>query len=69
MDITFTNCEKQLTHLVSSERGLDGKLFVEFVALILISCIHQRMKAQNLYKKCTMHHAPASGQTGCDRML
>jgi transposase len=40
---------------VSSERGLDGKLFVEFVVLILISYIHQRMKAQNLYKKYSMH--------------
>ncbi|MDL2275667.1 IS1634 family transposase [Desulfosarcina sp. OttesenSCG-928-G10] len=54
----FGNIKERLNMrrlLVSSERGLDGKLFVEFVALILISYIHQRMKAQNLYKKYTMH--------------
>ncbi len=41
--------------LVSSERGLEGKLFVEFVALILISYIHQKMKENNLYKRYSMH--------------
>jgi transposase len=54
----FGNIKERLNMrrlLVSSERGLDGKLFVEFVALILISYIHQRMKAQGLYKKYSMH--------------
>ena len=41
--------------LVSSEKSLDGKIFVEFVALILISYLHKRMKEQELYKKYTMH--------------
>ena len=53
----FGNIKERLNMrrlLVSSERGLDGKLFVEFVALILISCLHQLMKAQKLYKKYTM---------------
>jgi transposase len=54
----FGNIKERLNMrrlLVSSERGLDGKLFVEFVALILISYIHQKMKAQGLYKKYSMH--------------
>lgn len=54
----FGNIKERLNMrrlLVESERGLDGKLFVEFVALVLVSYIHQRMKAQNLYKKYTMH--------------
>lgn len=54
----FGNIKERLNMrrlLVSSERGLDGKLFVEFVALILISYIHRRMKEQELYKKYTMH--------------
>jgi transposase len=40
--------------LVSSERNLDGKLFVEFVALILISYINKKMQEQGLYKDYTM---------------
>lgn len=40
--------------LVSSERNLDGKLFVEFVALILISYINKKMQDQGLYKDYTM---------------
>lgn len=36
---------------VSSERSLDGKLFVEFVALILISHLHKKMKDSLLYRQ------------------
>ncbi len=54
----FGNIKERLNMrrlLVSSERGLDGKLFVEFVALILISYIHQKMKENDLYKQYSMH--------------
>ena len=40
--------------LVSSERSLDGKIFVEFVALILISHLDKKMRDAGLYKKYTM---------------
>jgi len=40
---------------VSSDLSLDGKLFVEFVALIFISYIHKAMLDAHLYTKCTMH--------------
>jgi transposase len=54
----FGNIKERLNMrrlLLSSERGLAGKLFAQFIALIFISYIHQRMKVQNLYKKYTMH--------------
>jgi len=41
--------------LVSSERGLDGKIFVEFIALILISYLDHKMKETDLYKDYTLH--------------
>jgi hypothetical protein len=41
--------------LVSSEETLNGKLFVEFVALIYLSYIHLRMKESSLYRNYTMH--------------
>jgi hypothetical protein len=40
---------------VSSELSLDGKLFVEFVALIFISYLHKAMIDAHLYTKYTMH--------------
>ena len=40
--------------LVSSEKGLDGKIFVEFVALILVSCLDHKMKESGLYSNHTM---------------
>ena len=40
--------------LVSSEKGLDGKLFVEFVALIFLSYIHKQMQSKKMYKSYTM---------------
>jgi transposase len=41
--------------LVSTEETLNGKLFVEFVALIYLSYIHIRMKESSLYRNYTMH--------------
>lgn len=40
---------------VSSETGLEGKLFVEFVALIYLSHIKQEMEEKGLFSKYTMH--------------
>ena len=40
---------------VSSELSLDGKLFVEFIALIFISYLHKAMLNAHLYTKYTMH--------------
>ena len=54
----FGNIKERLNMrrlLVSSERSLDGKLFVEFIALIFISYIHKKMQDQKLYKEYTMH--------------
>jgi transposase len=39
--------------LVSSEESLEGKLFVEFIALILISYIEHQMKLKNIYNSYT----------------
>ena len=53
----FGNIKERLNMrrlLVSSERSLDGKLFVEFVALILISYINKKMQEHSLYKDYTM---------------
>lgn len=53
----FGNIKERLNMrrlLVSSERNLDGKLFVEFVALIFISYINKKMQDQGLYKDYTM---------------
>lgn len=41
--------------LVSSEKGLDGKIFTEFVALILISHLDHKMKESDLYKSYILH--------------
>ena len=54
----FGNLKERLNlrrTLVSSEQSLDGKLFVEFVALIYLSYIHRRMLDQSLYKDYTLH--------------
>lgn len=40
---------------VSSEQNLEGKLFVQFVALIYLSYINKTMSDHNLYKDSTMH--------------
>ena len=54
----FGNLKERLNlrrTLVSSELSLDGKLFVEFVALIYLSYIHRRMQDQSIYKDYTLH--------------
>ena len=53
----FGNLKERLSMrrlLVSSEHSLNGKLFVEFIALILLSYIKKRMQSENLYKKYTL---------------
>lgn len=40
---------------VSSEQSLDGKLFVEFIALIYLSFITKKMQESKLFKSYTMH--------------
>ena len=40
--------------LVSSEQGLDGKLFVEFVALIYLSYIKKQMQMKHMFKDYTI---------------
>ena len=40
---------------VSSDQSLNGKLFVEFIALIYLSYIKKMMQDKNLFKKHTMH--------------
>ena len=39
---------------VSSEENLEGKLFVQFIALIILSYIKKKMSENNLYKSYTM---------------
>ncbi len=39
---------------VSSEQSLDGKLFVQFIALIYLSFITKKMQENNLFKDYTM---------------
>lgn len=54
----FGNIKERLNmrrFLVSSDRSLDGKLFVEFIALILISHLDHMMKEADLYKSYSMH--------------
>ena len=43
--------------LVSSEKGLEGKLFVQFVALIYLSYIKKQMQVSDLFKKYTLQGA------------
>ena len=45
------NCRRTL---VSSERSLDGKLFVEFVALIILSYIKKHMQDAKLFHRYTL---------------
>ena len=53
----FGNLKERLNMrrlLVSSERSLDGKMFAEFTALILISHLDHKMKESKLYSQYTM---------------
>lgn len=45
------NCRRTL---VSSERSLDGKLFVEFIALIILSYVKKHMQDAKLFHKYTL---------------
>lgn len=56
----FGNLKERLNMrrtLVSSEKSLDGKLFVEFIALIYLSFIKKQMQDTNLFKKYTLQGA------------
>lgn len=56
----FGNLKERLNlrrTLVSSEQSLDGKLFIEFVALIYLSYIKKQMQVSNLFKKYTIQSA------------
>lgn len=53
----FGNLKERLNMrrtLVSSEKSLDGKLFVQFVALIYLSYIKKQMQVTDLLKKYTL---------------
>ncbi len=53
----FDNLKDQLNLrrvAVSSEQSLDGKLFVQFIALIFLSYITKKMQENDLFKKHTM---------------
>jgi len=53
----FGNIKERLNMrrtLVSSERSLDGKMFVLFVALIYLSYINKQMHTKKMYKDYTM---------------
>ena len=54
----FGNLKERLNFnrtAVSSDQSLDGKLFVEFIALIYLSYLKKKMQDGNLFKKYTMH--------------
>ncbi|MCD8499155.1 MAG: transposase [Clostridiales bacterium] len=53
----FGNLKERLNlrrTLVSSEQSLEGKLFVEFIALIFLSYLKKKMQEHDLFKKFTM---------------
>jgi transposase len=53
----FGNLKERLNlrrTLVSSEQSLDGKLFIEFVALIYLSYIKKQMQVSGLFKRYTL---------------
>lgn len=54
---SFGNLKNRLNMrrpLVSSSENLEGKLFVQFIALMLVSSIHKGMKDEGLYKNYSM---------------
>jgi len=56
----FGNLKERLNMrrmLVSSEKSLDGKLFIEFIALIYLSYIKKQMQDNDLYKIYTLQGA------------
>lgn len=53
----FENLKERLNMrrlTVSSEQSLDGKLFVEFIALVFLSYITRKMQENNLFKHYTL---------------
>lgn len=53
----FNNLKERLSLrrlAVSSERSLEGKLFVQFIALIFLSCITKKMQQSNMFRKHTL---------------
>lgn len=53
----FGNLKERLNMrraLVSSEKSLDGKIFVQFVALVYLSYIKKQMQVDDLLKKYTL---------------
>ncbi len=53
----FGNLKERLNMrrlLVSSDASLDGKLFVQFIALIFLSYLKKQMQENDLFKKHTM---------------
>ena len=53
----FSNIKDRLNMrrlLAKSEKNLDGKIFTEFVALILVSYLDHKMKETDLYKTYSM---------------
>ncbi len=53
----FGNLKERLSMrrlFVSSEQSLDGKLFIQFIALIYISYIKKQMQVHGLYKQYTI---------------
>lgn len=53
----FENLKERLNlrrTIVSSEQSLDGKLFVQFIALIFLSYITKKMQENKLFKNHTM---------------
>jgi hypothetical protein len=53
----FDNLKERLNlrrMAVTSEQSLDGKLFIQFVALIFLSSITKKMQDNNLFKDYTM---------------
>ena len=60
MEKAFHNLKERLNLrrlAVSSEQSLDGKLFVQFIALIFLSYIKKKMQDNNLFKNYTMQEA------------
>lgn len=54
----FWNIKERLNlrrMMTSSESALEGKLFVEFIALIYLSYIQKKMEEKGLFAKYTMH--------------
>jgi len=52
--LTFYNRLNCRRTLVSSDQSLEGKLFVEFIALIYLSYIKKKMEERDLFKKYTL---------------